>query len=365
MFLSNLRLVDFRNFRELEVSFSRGINILYGDNAQGKTNLLESIFFLSNLRSERSTRDQQLIMHNKPMAYIKGIFDTGSGPVEREIILYSDRKKIVKEGGDQKKRWSQLCEDISAVFFSPDDLNLIKGGPSLRRKFLDYLIYQLKPGYVKYLQVYYRVISQRNVLLKSVRKNPSLSDSIDPWDLQLCDAGSRILAERLKIIEITDKYIREIFNRFYGEGPVLNIKYISSVNIEDRDTIRRDFLKALKDAREKDISRAFTVNGPHRDDILFLLDGHDARIFGSQGQQRLLALCLKIAQAGILAREKGESPIMLLDDVMSELDFARRKLIIESNDSQVFITTTDLNFIPDELLSKSKLYRVRAGSLEW
>ncbi|MCR4430269.1 MAG: DNA replication/repair protein RecF [Tepidanaerobacteraceae bacterium] len=365
MFLSNLRLVDFRNFKELEVSFSSGINIFYGDNAQGKTNLLESIFYLSNLRSEKSAKDQQLIMHNKPMAYVKGVFDTRSGPVEREIILYTDRKKVVKEGGYQKNRWSELCEDISAVFFSPDDLLLIKGSPSIRRKYLDYLIYQLKPGYIRNLQAYYRIISQRNVLLKSLKKNPSLSDSIEPWDLQLCDAGSRILAERLNYIEVIDKYVHELFDSFCGGSPELNVKYFSSVRIGTRETIKRDFLIALKHAREKEISRAFTLNGPHRDDILFFLDGHDARFFGSQGQQRILALCLKMAQAGILANEKGESPILLLDDVMSELDFAKRRLILENNDSQVFITTADLNFIPDEILSRSNVYRVISGSLEW
>ncbi|MDI3480862.1 MAG: replication and repair protein RecF [Tepidanaerobacteraceae bacterium] len=365
MFLSSLRLVDFRNFKELEVSFSKGINIFYGDNAQGKTNLLESIFFLSNLRSEKAVREHQLIMHNKPLAYIKGIFNTGSGPVEREIILYSDRKKVVKEGGEQKSRWSDLCEDLSAVFFSPDDLNLIKGSPSLRRKYLDYLIYQLKPVYMKYLHTYYRVVSQRNVLLKSIKKNPSLSDSIELWDVQLCDAGSRILEERLKLIEVVNDYMRKLFNGFCGENPVLNVKYISSVSIESRDTIKRDFLKALKQEREKDISRAFTANGPHRDDVIFLLDGHDARFFGSQGQQRLLALCLKKVQAGILAREKGEFPIMLLDDVMSELDSSKRKLILGNTDSQVFITTTDLSFIPQDMKLKSKLFKVKDGSLEW
>jgi len=364
MYLSSLRLVDFRNFKELEVSFSNSVNILYGDNAQGKTNLLESIFLLSNLKSERAVRDQQIIMHAKPLAYLKGVFVTGAGPVEREIILYTDRKKIVKEGGNQKNRWSQMCEDISAVFFSPDDLRLVKGEPSFRRKFLDNMIYQIKPGYIKYLQVYYRVMSQRNTLLKSVKKNHSLSNIIDPWDLQLCDVGSRILAERLGFIETNGPDIHGIFNRFTGGRPGLSINYVSSINFESRDSIKQDFLKALKNAREKDVARAFTGSGPHRDDIFFLLDGHDARFFGSQGQQRLLVLCLKMAQAGILAREKGEAPIMLLDDVMSELDLARRKLIMENHGSQVFITTTDLKFIPDDILSKGSMYQVKAGALE-
>jgi len=364
MYLSSLRLVDFRNFKELEVSFSAGINILYGDNAQGKTNLLESIFLLSNLRSERAVREQQLIMHKKPLAYLKGVFITGAGPVEREIIFYTDRKKIVKEGGDQKSRWSEMCEDVSAVFFSPDDLRLVKGEPSFRRKFLDYMIYQVKPGYIKYLQVYYRVMSQRNTLLKSVKKDRSLSNSIDPWDLQLCDVGSRILNERLGFIETNGPVINGIFNGFTGGRPGLSINYAGSVSFESRGSIKQDFLKALKNTREKDVARAFTGSGPHRDDILFLLDGHDARFFGSQGQQRLLVLCLKMAQADILAKEKGEAPIMLLDDVMSELDLAKRKLIIENHGSQVFITSTDLEFIPDDILSKSSMYQVKAGNLE-
>ncbi|RKL64528.1 DNA replication/repair protein RecF [Thermoanaerobacteraceae bacterium SP2] len=364
MYLSHLRLFDFRNFKELDVSFSPGINILYGDNAQGKTNLLESIFFLSNLRSERAVRDQQLIMYTRPLAFLRGVFETCAGPVEREVTVYSDKKKVVKEGGNQKNRWSEICEDISAVFFSPDDLNLIKGEPSLRRKFLDTVIYHIKPGYIKYLQVYYRVLAHRNTLLKAVKKNPSLSDNIDPWDLQLCDTGSRIFTERLKFLERIGPDILEIFKKFTGGNTDFKINYINSVNFMSRDSIRQDFLKTLKGSREKDIARSFTTCGPHRDDIQFLLDGHDARFFGSQGQQRMLVLCLKMAQAKILFRERGEPPIMLLDDVMSELDLTRRKLIVENHGSQVFITTTDLKFIPDEILAKSKLYQVRAGSLE-
>ncbi|HHW01348.1 MAG TPA: DNA replication/repair protein RecF [Thermoanaerobacterales bacterium] len=364
MHLSRLRLIDFRNFKELDVSFSRGINVLYGDNAQGKTNVLEAIYYLSNLRSERAARDQQIIMHERPLAFLKGVFETCTGSVEREVTVFSDKKKVVKEGGSQKSRWSELCGDISSVIFSPDDLNLIKGEPSLRRKFLDAVIYHIKPGYMKYLQVYYRVLAHRNKLLKSVKKKPSLSDNIDPWDLQLCDAGARILSERLEFLNRIGADIIDIFNNFTGAGSVLKINYIHSVNFTSPESIEHDFLNTLKNSREKDISRCFTTCGPHRDDIQFLINGRDARFFGSQGQQRMLVLCLKMAQARILTRERGEAPIMLLDDVMSELDIARRKLILENHDSQVFITTTDLKFIPDDIVEKSNLYRVRAGSLE-
>ncbi|HHY05086.1 MAG TPA: DNA replication/repair protein RecF [Thermoanaerobacterales bacterium] len=363
MDLSYLRLYDFRNFMELDVSFSKGINIFYGDNAQGKTNLLEAIFFICSLKTHRASRENELIYYEKPLAYVKGVFNTRTGIVEREVTAHQKHKKTVKEGGKNKTKWSELSPDIGAIFFSPDDLEIIKGQPSVRRKFIDDILYHIRPGYYRYLQGYYRVLSHRNALLKNIKKNISLPKMLDPWDIQLAEFGSQLVKERLKLLDVFSFLTTEFFIKFNKNKAILEIKYISSVNIDDVNSLKQEFLKLLKAQRNTDIKRTYTTIGPHRDDIQFLINGRDARTFGSQGQQRLLSLCLKFAHRELFFKEKGEYPILLLDDVMSELDSSRRKLILESEQNQVFITTTDLSLVPDDILEKSTTFYINSGQL--
>jgi DNA replication and repair protein RecF len=363
MHLEALRLYNFRNFKELDINLDAGINIFYGDNAQGKTNLLESIFFLAGLKPLTNVSDADLIKYDMSAGYVRGVFDTRTGSVEREVAVYSDKKKIIKEGGIVKNKRSELSNSVSTVFFSPDDLSLVKGEPSGRRRFIDSVIYHTRPFYYKYLNGYYRVLSHRNTLLKSLKKNISNAGSLDPWDEQLSEFGTQLIRERIKFLEKISSISVDFFSEFTSGVSRLSIKYVCCIDCSQPYKIKQLFLKSLKERRNADIMRTYTTVGPHRDDIIFEIDGKDARFFGSQGQQRLLVLCLKFAQRHIIHVESGEYPILLLDDVMSELDSTRRSLILENEHHQVFITTTDIKFIPDNILKKSVVYHVVNGEL--
>jgi len=363
MYLSNLRLYDFRNFSELDVTFNKGNNIFYGDNAQGKTNILEAIYFLSTLKPARAFREQELIRHERPLAFVKGVFDTAAGPVDRQITVYRDRKKTVQEGESIKTKWSELSPSISAVYFSPEDLNIVKGQPAERRRFLDNIIYQARPGFYKYLQGYQRVLTQRNILLKAIKSKPNLANTLDSWDEQLSGFGAQLICQRLKVLKQLATMAEDYFREFTGAAYSLKIIYKSEIDVGDMESVKQDFVKKLAASRKTDLQRSYTTIGPHRDDIDFLIEGKQVKSFGSQGQQRLVVLCLKFAQRNLLYAEKGEYPILLLDDVMSELDTYRRRLVLEQGNHQVFISTTDLNLLPENLLNKSSLFCVKAGSL--
>lgn len=364
MKLDSLRLYNYRNISELEINFFPGINIFYGDNAQGKTNILEAIFFISCLKTIRSSKEQDLIRHKMSTAFIKGVFSSDLSCIEREIIIFNGKKKIVKENSDIKNKWSELYENINAIFFSPDDLSLVKGEPSIRRKFLDTILYQIRPGYYKYLQNYYKVLAHRNTLLKNIKKSPSLQTTLDSWDTQLAELGGLLIKSRLKIInEITPFYI-EFFKKFNNEVSDIELKYNCTVKFDKVETISQDFYYNLKHNRSKDIEKTYTTIGPHRDDLEFKLNGYNVKTYGSQGQQRLVVLSMKFAQREIFLSSKGIYPLMLLDDVMSELDYTRRSFILENENNQVFLTTTDLKFIPDEIVNKSAIFHVKSGSIE-
>lgn len=364
MNIERLRLYDFRNFAQLDQAFFKGVNVLYGDNAQGKTNLLEAVYFLCNIRPARASREQELIRHERPLAFLKGVFNTRTGAVEREVTVSRENKKAVKEDGQMKHRWSELSGEIGAVFFSPEDLNLVKGEPQGRRRFLDLILYQMRPGRFKYLQGYYRVLSHRNSLLKSIKKNPSLASALAPWDEQLAELGAQLVKERLWVLDKISAMSCEFFKKFSNNTADLRLEYIDTVKYRSLETLKDDFYDLLTINRQRDIQRSFTTAGPHRDDVRFLINGYDARAFGSQGQQRLIVLCLKFAERQVFFMERGEYPIMLLDDVMSELDFFRRRQLLEPDGCQVFVTATDLNILPGEILDKSAIYRVESGQIE-
>lgn len=358
MELEKLRFFDFRNFKNLDLSFKKGLNIIYGKNAQGKTNILEGIYLLCNFKPIVATREVELIRQQQPLAYIKGVFKSETGALEREITLFRDKKKIVKESGKKIHRLSEVRPDINAVFFSPDDINIIKGEPGLRRKYLDDILYQVRPSHYKYLQNYYRVLSQRNNLLKLIKKDRKLINTLDSWDEQLAGFGDRFVKERLKLLEVISNKVRELFLKFVEKQAKINIKYISSVRAKGIQSYKNDFRQLLISNRNTDILRSYTTIGPHRDNIIFYIDDLDARYYASQGQQRLLTLCLKFAQRDILKDFTGVYPLMLLDDVMSELDYDKRKAILEEKQQQIFLTTTDLIHIPEEDLNNAHTFHI-------
>lgn len=363
MYLANLRLYDFRNFAELDVTFKKGINVFYGDNAQGKTNMLEAIYFLATLKPARAFREQELVRHERPLAFVKGIFNTEAGPVDRQVTVHRDRKKTVQEGESVKTKWSELSPSISAVYFSPDDIDIVKGQPAGRRRFIDNIIYQVRPGFYKYLQGYQRVLTQRNMLLKAIKLKPNLEKTLESWDEQLSEFGAQLIRERLKVLHQISSMAEDYFKIFTKESQSLKISYKSEIDVSDIESIKEDFKKKLGAYRETDMQRSYTTVGPHRDDIDFFIEGKHVKHYGSQGQQRLVVLCLKFAQRNLLYTQRGEYPILLLDDVMSELDIHRRQLILKQDNQQVFITTTDLKLLPEDILNKSFLYSVKAGAL--
>lgn len=345
------------------MDFTKNINIFYGDNAQGKTNLLEAIYFITTLKPTRAFRQSELILHEQPKAFLKGMFNTSAGPVERKVTAHRNSKKEVMEGGSIKTKWSDLAPSINAIYFSPENIELIKGDPSCRRKFLDGLIYQIRPGFYKYLRGYQRVLAQRNALLKTIRNKSNTTKALEPWNEQLSEFGSQLINERLKLLRRVSLIAKAHFERFTKAGKDLKINYRSEIDIRESDLIKTNLKNELKKSHKRDLLRGFTTVGPHRDDIDFFIDGKPIKNFGSQGQQRLVVLCLKFAHRNLLYTEKGEYPILLLDDVMSELDIHRRQLILEQENHQVFITTTDLKFIPAEILEKGSLFSVKSGVL--
>ncbi|TYP57399.1 DNA replication/repair protein RecF [Thermosediminibacter litoriperuensis] len=366
MHLTKIRLFDFRNFREAEVEFSGGLNVFYGDNAQGKTNLLEAIHFLCNLRPVRTTREQDLIAWDKTKAYLKGVFYTSSGPVDRELLLKAGDRKKVRECGVERHRLSELYWQIHAVFFSPDDLTLVKGRPSERRRFLDLIIARLKPQYGRYLSEYSRALFQRNRLLKDLRRNRTLITALDAWDEQLSSLGAAILRTRAAFTEKLFPLVRKYYLYFSREEREIDIRYAGSMVLADvpAESLREVFLAALRESLPRDLESGYTQVGPHRDDLQFLLGGRDLRYFGSQGQQRTLSLSLKFAERRIFFEATGVYPILLLDDALSELDVNRRRWILEGEEPcQVFVTTADLSAIPGDILKKGRVYRIRAGTV--
>jgi DNA replication and repair protein RecF len=366
--LEKIRLFNFRNFKELEADFSKGLNIFFGDNAQGKTNLLEAIYFLCNLKPVRTNKEQYLIFLEERKAYLKGVFSTSSGSIDREIWLNSGEKKKVRECGVEKKRFSELFWQIHAVFFSPDDLSLVKGKPAERRRFLDLLISRLRPKYGRYLAEYNRVLFQRNILLKQLKHNRTLISALEVWDEQLSELGTAILKTRMDFLEKLYPWVKKYYLYFSRDERKLELKYENTCFTEKilPDSFREAYALALRKSLPHDLESGFTQVGPHRDDLQFLLGGRDLRYFGSQGEQRTLCLSIKFAEMRMFFEVTGISPILLLDDALSELDKNRRKWILEEDKEwQVFVTTSDLSAIPDDILKKASVFRIEAGTLGW
>ncbi len=364
MYLYNLRLYDFRNFSELNTKFNNGINIFYGDNAQGKTNLLEAIYFISELRAARAFKESELIKYERPLAFIKGEFKTNTGPITRQVTFYRDRKKEVKEGENKKNKRSDLCPDISAVYFSPDDVDLIKGEPGLRRRFIDNIVCQFRPTFYKYLQDYQRVLAERNMLLKSIKVKPELIKTLDPWDNQLIEFGFRVISERISMLSKISQKAKDYFKSFSPPESHLDIKYKSEIDFTNLSLIKKDYSKKLIENRKKDIGRSFTSLGPHRDDILFFINGTEVKTYSSQGQQRTTLLSLKISELKYMKEETGELPVLLLDDVFSELDAERQKYLIEFiKDMQAIITCTNVEYLESLMLEGSRIYKVESGTI--
>ncbi len=343
VYVKKIKLINFRNYMNLDMELNETLNIFVGDNAQGKTNLLESIYICSNGKSYRTSKDRELINLFKTKAYIGLDVKKEQFTKSIEVKFEKDTKKRIRVNKVELDKVSELIGVFNVVVFSPEDLKLVKEGPSERRNFLDEEISQIKPKYKHNLAKYNKILIQRNNLLKN-RMHQNSYNLFDVWDTQLSQTGADIIVERIKFIEKLAIISKDIHNKLTGKLEELRLEYTPSFQIDDlnKNDIQLRLKKILEKNIEKDIQKGSTEFGPHRDDLDIIINEVSARTFGSQGQQRTAALSLKLAEVELIKSEIGEYPVLLLDDVFSELDINRRKFLISTfKDIQTIITSTD------------------------
>lgn len=351
MFLKSLFLRNFRNYEEEEILWHPRLNLITGFNAQGKSNLLEAIGYLSIASSFRRVKDKDLIRWNQSFFYIEGDIQKKSANYLVSIGALKDKKKVIKINGNKRTKISDIFGVLNSVIFSPEDLAIVKSSPSARRRYLDSEMIQLFPAYYHLLVEYQKILIQKNNILKSIRQKKSSKDLLIIWDEQLIEVGSKIIKKRLEVLQKLTPLARLMHRKItYGEEE-LEIIY---EGIESSDVLKKSnvneikeiFSKKISSNRNNEIARGLSLIGPHRDDLKLVINNIDIRKFGSQGQQRTTALSLKLAELELMKAETAEYPILLLDDVMSELDQKRRSHLLEivGPKIQTFITTTEVNF---------------------
>lgn len=362
MYIKDIELTNFRNYDHLEVDFNQNVNLILGNNAQGKTNLLEGIYLTSIGRSFRTSKDSDLVKFDETMAKVKTnavkeVYDTSV-----EIVIKKDAKKAVKKDGVNIKKTSELMENILIVIFSPEDLKIVKDEPEKRRKFIDRELCQIKPLYYESLSNYKKTLLQRNMYLKEDRIDQSI---LDLWDVQLAKYGSRIINMREKFVKKISDFSGKIHNSITNGKETLFLDYNPNIqfldNLDDQEGF---FYDEIKRSFSNDMRQRTTTKGPHKDDISFFVDGINMRNFGSQGQQRTCALSLKLAELNLIKEETGEDAILLLDDVMSELDIERQEYLIKTlKQNQLFITTTDIDEKLRDSFPDAKIIYVDKGKI--
>jgi len=358
MIIKSLELSNFRNYDHLNISFSPDVSILYGDNAQGKTNILEALFVASTTKSQKGSKDKEMIRFNESEAHIRMFIENKDVKRKIDMHLKDNRTKGVAIDGIPIKKASELYGIMNIISFSPDDLSIIKEGPAERRRFCDMELCQLDKFYLHNYTGYNKVLEQRNNLLKQISLNSELKDTLNIWDEQLIGFGSYIIEKRKFFIEEINKIASDIHYNLTEGKEKLKISYSPSVDKED-------FRNVLLSSREKDINLKMTNIGPHRDDMIFSVNGEDAKKYGSQGQQRTVALTLKLSEIELVKERTGNNPVLLLDDVLSELDRNRQKKLLENiSGVQTIITCTGLEEFVKQRIKYDKVYKVIKGHVE-
>ncbi len=364
MIVKKLKFENFRNLSNSEIFPCEKVNVIYGDNAQGKTNLLEAIWLFCGGHSFRGAKENELIHFEDSFFRLSMEFNSFSRDQNAEIS-FSQNKKKIKLNGVEKNSSSYLTEVFSCVVFSPENMTLVKRGPSLRRKFLDGAITQQRIRYAAALSKYNQIINQRNALLKDIYKHKELKDTLPIWDDSLSVTGAIILKERLEYIKELKIYAQKFHDDISCNKEKLDIEYISNAGVTEEDSIEliTDKLRVAYDkSRKDDYHTGYTNIGPHRDDMDIRINGISAKTFGSQGQQRSAVLSLKLAQAEMLYNKNGEKPVILLDDVLSELDPKRQDFLLNKVDSyQVFVTCCEES--NKEQLKSGKVFYINDGEV--
>lgn len=359
MVIENLDLKNYRNYKILNMSFDKNVNIIYGDNAQGKTNILESLYLCSTSKSHRGSKDREIISFGEEESHIKVNVNKNNINYRIDMHLKKNKTKGIAVNGIPIKKAVELFGIINIVFFSPEDLNIIKNGPSERRRFIDMELSQLDKIYLSNLVNYNKVLGQRNKLLKdlSFRKTDEMIDTLDVWDMQLIRFGKEIIKGRNDFINKVNSIIGEIHSKLTGDKEKLRIEYNPCVTISDFD-------KVISESRERDIKYKVTNFGPHKDDLIFYINEKDVRKYGSQGQQRTAALSLKLSEIELVKLIIKDTPVLLLDDVLSELDSNRQNFLINSiGDIQTIVTCTGLEEFINNRININKVFKVINGTV--
>lgn len=359
MIIKSIELSNYRNYELLNMDFDSGTNILYGDNAQGKTNILESIYVCGTTKSHKNSRDRDIIRFGNDESHIKMFIEKDNITHRIDMHLKKNKNKGIAVDGIPLKKSSELFGIVNIIFFSPEDLNIIKNGPAERRKFIDMELSQLDKIYLYNLMNYNKILEQRNKLLKDIHFNSdrALYDTLDVWDCQLIDFGIKIIKRREEFINDIHDIIKNIHLNLSGNKEELDLVYEPNININD-------FEKKLISNRERDIYTKTTSCGPHRDDMAFFVKKTDMRKFGSRGQHRTCALSLKLSEIEIVKKMIKDVPVLLLDDVMSELDSSRQNQLLNGLDGiQTIITCTGLDEFIESKINAKKVYKVENGTV--
>lgn len=357
MIIKSIELKNFRNYEDLDISFDDGTNILFGDNAQGKTNILEAAYLSGTTKSHKGSKDKEMVRFGEQEAHIRTTVVKKEKEYQIDIHLKQNRSKGIAINKISIKKASELFGILNMVFFSPEDLNIIKNGPSERRRFLDAELCQLDKIYLADLTKYNKVLNQRNKLLKDMVYRPDLKETLPIWDMQLLESGKKIIQRRKKFVEELNEIVHDIHYRISGEKEELLLQY--EPNIDDIF-----FEDELNRAKDRDLRYCQTSVGPHRDDLLFSIHGVDIRKFGSQGQQRTSALSLKLSEIELVKQSIHDTPILLLDDVLSELDSNRQNYLLNNiHDTQTIITCTGLDEFVKNRFHINKVFEVINGTV--
>lgn len=357
MIVTKLELSNYRNYDSLKLELDSKINILYGNNAQGKTNILESIYLCSTTKSHRGNKDIELINFKSDEGHIKLYFQKNNREHRIDIHLRKNKSKGIAINGIPIKKASELFGVFNVISFSPEDLNIIKNGPAERRKFVDMELCQLDKIYVYNLMNYNKILNQRNQLLKDIYFRPDLKETLDVWDMQLAEYGSKVIKRRDEFIKEINEIIKPIHSELTGNKENIDVVYSKNC---DEDIL----YQKLIENREKDIKLKSTSIGPHRDDVLFFNNGINVKVYGSQGQKRTAALALKLAEIDLVKYLINDTPVLLLDDVLSELDSNRQNHLLKRLDNvQTIITCTGLDEFIENRFEIDKVFQVVEGKV--
>ena len=355
MIVKSLKLNQFRNYESLEVSFDGGTNLFYGNNAQGKTNILEAVYLCGTTKSHKGSKDREIIRFGEEEAHIRMELVRKGSSYEIDMHLKKNRPKGIAVNGVPIRKAAELLGIANFVFFSPEDLGIIKNGPAERRRFLDMELCQLNKLYLHELSNYNKVVIQRNKLLKECSFQNQFEDMLDIWDMQMLRYGKTLIEAREKFVDELGMIIAEIHRKLTGGREELVVRYEKNVS-------SGEFEKKLSLTRARDLKMKMSMTGPHRDDLLFEVKGVDIRKYGSQGQQRTAALSLKLAEIELVKRAIRDTPVLLLDDVLSELDSSRQQYLLDSiHDIQTLITCTGIDDFIENKFQLNKVFHVADG----